>query len=107
MIAANELKLDPEWLIVGEPTGKKVVRYQKGILKVRLLAKGRSAHSGYPHRGDSAISKLLRVLHEIEHVAQWPEDELIGCALCATFFSSRLQFLVDVTQLAQRIVVCV
>jgi hypothetical protein len=34
MISANDLKLDPEWLIVGEPTGMKVIRYQKGILKV-------------------------------------------------------------------------
>jgi hypothetical protein len=46
--------------------------------QVKLLAEGRSCHSGYPHLGDSAVSKLLRVLHDIEHVAQWPEDQLVG-----------------------------
>ena len=46
MIAANELGLDPEFLIVGEPTQSKLIKRQKGILKMKLIANGVAAHSG-------------------------------------------------------------
>ena len=70
--------LNPDFLIVGEPTASKVMRFQKGALKVKVHTTGVACHSGYPEAGVSAISKLLTILHEVEHVAQWPEDGSIG-----------------------------
>ncbi len=77
MIKANALGLDPEYLIVGEPTESKLARRQKGILKFQLECVGKAAHSGYPHTGDSAIETLLDVLQDLRR-AQWPEDATLG-----------------------------
>ncbi|CBJ29901.1 conserved unknown protein [Ectocarpus siliculosus] len=77
MIKANELGLEPRYMIVGEPTGSKMMRLQKGMLKVRLSCRGVACHSGYPHLGVSAIDPLVEVLHAIKHRA-WPSSEELG-----------------------------
>jgi acetylornithine deacetylase len=77
MIAANDLGLDPDYLIVGEPTESKLVLRQKGILKVNLFASGKAGHSGYPHTGISAIEPLLDVLQELRSES-WPGSEALG-----------------------------
>lgn len=64
-------------MVVGEPTGSKMMRLQKGMLKVRLSCKGVACHSGYPHLGVSAIDALVEVLHAIKHRA-WPSSEELG-----------------------------
>ncbi len=45
----------PRRTVVGEPTSLRVVRMHKGHLRLRVTLIGFSAHSGYPHRGSSAI----------------------------------------------------
>lgn len=45
----------PRNVIIGEPTELKVVRMHKGHLKLRLVFRGVTAHSGYPHLGRNAI----------------------------------------------------
>ena len=77
MAAANALGLNPDYLIVGEPTESKLGRRQKGILKIRLEGSGKAAHSGYPHTGESAIDPLLDVLQDLRN-ADWPKDEMLG-----------------------------
>lgn len=77
MVRANDLGLKPRFLIVGEPTESKMIRSQKGILKLRLLARGKSCHSGYPHLGASAIDSLVDCLHALKH-AHWPADATLG-----------------------------
>lgn len=46
MKKANELGLSPKHMVVGEPTDMKMIRLQKGILKIRLSRQGAAAHSG-------------------------------------------------------------
>lgn len=46
MKKANELQLTPDHMVVGEPTALKMIKMQKGILKIRLTRKGVAAHSG-------------------------------------------------------------
>ena len=77
MKQANALGLKPQFLIVGEPTESKMIRSQKGILKLRLLSHGVSCHSGYPALGKSAIDPLLDTLHELKGAA-WPQSEELG-----------------------------
>jgi acetylornithine deacetylase len=56
---------DPERLpraaIVGEPTSLRVVGAHKGLVELRVVVKGQSAHSGYPHLGRSAIEPALGI----------------------------------------------
>lgn len=77
MLKANELGLQPAYLIVGEPTESKLARRQKGIVKFRLQGRGKAAHSGYPETGVSAIDALLDVLHDLRK-ADWPESNMLG-----------------------------
>jgi acetylornithine deacetylase len=65
------------FLINGEPTDNRLGSATRGILRVRLHARGRAAHSSFPELGDSAIDKLLDALMVIRGI-QMPEDPLLG-----------------------------
>jgi acetylornithine deacetylase len=75
--AANRLKWDTEYVIVGEPTQNHLARAQKGMVMVNLTVAGRAAHSGYPERGISAIRNLFAVLQDCE-CADWGDDPVLG-----------------------------
>ncbi|VDK66187.1 unnamed protein product, partial [Onchocerca ochengi] len=77
MVEANNLGLIPEFFMIGEPTELKFGRLQKGAVKVILKVHGKAVHSGYPHLGDSAIDKLLDILHDIR-AHEWPSDKTFG-----------------------------
>lgn len=62
---ANLVSPGPRFIVVGEPTGNKLATAHKGVLTLTLTARGRSAHSAFPERGESAILKLLDVLSDI------------------------------------------
>jgi len=75
---ANELAPDGvRYLINGEPTDNRLGAATRGILRVRLHANGRAAHSSFPELGDSAIDKLLDALMVIRGVGL-PDDPLLG-----------------------------
>ncbi|MCH2101672.1 MAG: M20/M25/M40 family metallo-hydrolase [Planctomycetes bacterium] len=69
-IAAGDQMLEPEVLVVGEPTENKFLRAQKGLLTARLSAGGVEGHSGYPEVCDSAVDRLLPAL-EVLRAADW------------------------------------
>jgi acetylornithine deacetylase len=65
------------YLVNGEPTDNRLGAATRGILRVRLRASGRAAHSSFPELGESAIDKLLDALMVLRGVAL-PEDPLLG-----------------------------
>jgi len=65
------------FLINGEPTDNRLGAATRGILRVRLHANGRAAHSSFPELGESAIDKLLDALMVLRGVTL-PEDPLLG-----------------------------
>ena len=65
------------YLINGEPTDNRLGAATRGLLRVRLHAKGRAAHSSFPELGESAIDKLLDALMVIRGL-QLPDDPLLG-----------------------------
>jgi acetylornithine deacetylase len=65
------------YLINGEPTDNRLGSATRGVLRVRLRAEGRAAHSAFPELGDSAIDKLLDALMVIRGVTL-PDDPLLG-----------------------------
>jgi acetylornithine deacetylase len=65
------------YLINGEPTDNRLGAATRGVLRVRLHAAGRAAHSSFPELGDSAIDKLLDALMVIRGIAL-PDDPLLG-----------------------------
>jgi acetylornithine deacetylase len=65
---AREANLHPRgsrYIINGEPTENKLVTGCKGNLRIDVRARGKMAHSAYPHFGVNAIDKLLDVLADL------------------------------------------
>lgn len=62
MRKANDLNLKPQTIIFGEPTEGELVAGHKGNLGLKIKAKGKAAHSGYPWLGRSANEVLTRAL---------------------------------------------
>jgi acetylornithine deacetylase len=75
---ANEHAPDSvRFLINGEPTDNRLGAATRGILRVRLHADGRAAHSSFPELGESAIDKLLDALMVLRGVTL-PDDPILG-----------------------------
>src|SRR6185295_15725188 len=49
----------------------------RGVLRVKVHARGRAAHSSFPELGESAIDKLLDALMVLRGVTL-PDDALLG-----------------------------
>jgi len=65
------------YLINGEPTDNRLGLATRGILRLRLCASGRAAHSSFPELGESAIDKLLDALIELRAI-ELPSDPTLG-----------------------------
>jgi acetylornithine deacetylase len=59
----------PRAVIVGEPTGMKVVSAQKGITDVRTVVTGHETHSSQTHRGVSAVMVASGLIQYIQSLA--------------------------------------
>ncbi len=76
-VAANQIASGSRFLVNGEPTDNRLGAATRGVLRVRLVAEGRAAHSGYPELGDSAVEKLFDATLALRS-ASWPSDDLLG-----------------------------
>ena len=52
--------------IIAEPTGLRAVIASKGVLRWRIVVRGKAAHSGKPHLGVNAITHMARVVLALE-----------------------------------------
>ena len=65
------------FLIDGEPTDNRLGLATRGILRLKLCAAGRAAHSSFPELGESAIDKLIDALIELRSI-ELPGDPVLG-----------------------------
>ncbi len=65
------------YLIDGEPTDNRLGRATRGILRLKLRARGRAAHSSFPELGESAIDKLIDALVALRSI-ELPSDAVLG-----------------------------
>lgn len=72
--------------IVAEPTRMRLVVASKGVLRWRIVVRGRAAHSSKPHLGVNAVTHMARVVLAIEEDHQRlaaKEHPLLGPATCS------------------------
>ena len=74
---ANNVAPGSKFLIDGEPTSSKLASGTRGILRVKLHARGRAGHSSAPEHFESAIDKLVDALVALRHI-ELPADSLFG-----------------------------
>ena len=74
---ANAAAPGSSFLINGEPTDNQLALATRGVLRLRLTATGRAAHSAAPDEGESAIDKLMDALIRMRTMT-WPSDLDLG-----------------------------
>jgi acetylornithine deacetylase len=76
---ANDTTLSERsaFLIDGEPTDNRLGLATRGILRLKLRASGRAAHSSFPELGESAIDKLIDAIVELRSIPL-PRDPVLG-----------------------------
>lgn len=65
------------FLVNGEATFSKLGTAHRGVLRIRMIASGRAAHSSHPDRGESAIDMLIDALVDLR-AQPLPEDPVMG-----------------------------
>ena len=76
-MAANLTPPGARFLINGEPTDNRLGTATRGVLRLKLRAVGRAAHSATPEFGESAIDKLIDALVALRAIAL-PADPDMG-----------------------------
>jgi acetylornithine deacetylase len=75
--AANRDPVGSKYLVNGEPTDNRLAIGTRGILRVRLNARGRAGHSSAPEKFESAIEKLIDALVRLRTLPL-PSDATFG-----------------------------
>ena len=71
--------VQPDYVVIGEPTDLRVVRGHKGRVEFRVTAHGRSAHGASHWLGDNALYKMAPVLEAVRDLDQrLPDDPFMG-----------------------------
>ncbi|HEX5137230.1 MAG TPA: M20/M25/M40 family metallo-hydrolase, partial [Planctomycetota bacterium] len=65
--------------IIGEPTTLEVCSCQRGLLRLRLIARGKRAHAARPWQGENAIEKAARDVMRLAQL-RLPVHPLLGAA---------------------------
>ena len=66
----REKVLQPEVVVITEPTNLGVYRGQRGRMEMEVRTQGRSAHGSAPERGVNAVYKMAPIIAEIERLNQ-------------------------------------
>ena len=75
--AANQVPPGSRYLVDGEPTDNRLGAATRGVCRVKLLARGRAAHSSHPEQGESAIEKLVDALVALRTL-ELPRNPTLG-----------------------------
>ena len=78
-----EKAIKAQGAVVAEPTGLDTVIASKGVLRLRMRALGRTAHSSKPHLGINAVAKMAKVVAAMEEkfgaIFEKRRHPVLGC----------------------------
>jgi putative selenium metabolism hydrolase len=66
----REKVLEPDVVVITEPTDLGVYRGQRGRMEMEVRAQGRSAHGSMPERGVNAVYKMAPIVADVERLNQ-------------------------------------
>jgi succinyl-diaminopimelate desuccinylase len=64
-----------DFIIAGEPTNLNIVNRAKGVLWLKISAKGKTAHSAYPWKGKNAIWDMMNFLSTLRKQYPIPSSQ--------------------------------
>jgi putative selenium metabolism hydrolase len=75
----NEDKIEPEVVIISEPTNLQIYRGQRGRMEFEVITEGLSSHGAAPERGVNAIYKIAPIIKDIEQLNdRLKTDDFLG-----------------------------
>lgn len=75
----NEDKLDPEMVVVTEPTNLNIYRGHRGRMEMEVIVDGVSCHGSAPERGENSLYKIAPIISGIEKLNErLHKDEFLG-----------------------------
>ncbi|MDD6253305.1 MAG: M20/M25/M40 family metallo-hydrolase [Bacteroidales bacterium] len=75
--AFTKTGIQGSWVIVGEPTGNRMVSASKGTKSFRIIIRGKACHSGYPELGKSAVMLFNDFVNRLG-AKDFPNDPILG-----------------------------
>ncbi|HHJ05919.1 MAG TPA: YgeY family selenium metabolism-linked hydrolase, partial [Anaerolineae bacterium] len=71
--------LQPDWVVLGAPTGLKINRGQRGRVQMEVTVQGKACHAATPQQGVNAIYGAARIIFSLELMASTlGDDTLLG-----------------------------
>jgi len=75
----EEEKLNPDLVIITEPTNLNIYRGHRGRMEMKVRTEGISCHGSAPERGENAIYKMAPIVKEIEELhTKLADDPFLG-----------------------------
>jgi putative selenium metabolism hydrolase len=68
-VLVEEGGLQPDFVVLGEPTNLEVSRGQRGRMEMQVTLRGRSCHASTPEQGENALHAAARVIFGVELLA--------------------------------------
>ena len=88
----NEDKIEPEFVVITEPTSCNIYRGHRGRMEIRVVTHGTSCNGSSQDRGVNAIYKMAPILNELKELNELlPCDNFLGrgtLAVSEIFFTS-------------------
>lgn len=70
----NEDKIQPEFVVITEPTSCNIYRGHRGRMEIKVVTHGLSCHGSAPERGENAIYKMAPILNDLKDL-----NEILMC----------------------------
>ena len=64
----KEMNIRPEFVVLTEPTSRRIYRGHRGRMEIKVATQGVSCHGSAPERGDNAIYKMAPILMELKEL---------------------------------------
>ena len=75
----NEDKIQPEFVVITEPTSCNIYRGHRGRMEIKVVTNGLSCHGSEPERGENAIYKMAPILNDLKDLNEKLRyDEFLG-----------------------------
>ena len=88
----NEDKIEPEFVVITEPTSCNIYRGHRGRMEIKVVTHGLSCHGSAPERGENAIYKMAHILNDLKDLNEVLHyDDFLGkgtLTVSEVFFTS-------------------
>ena len=75
----NEDKIQPEFVVITEPTSCNIYRGHRGRMEIKVITHGLSCHGSAPERGENAIYKMAPILNDLRNLNETLHyDDFLG-----------------------------